>query len=80
MNAPTVEQIAQHIKAMGDSVTVINAEIAKPFTEEISERVKANVDHLTLMLAKDFIIADSGSKESFTDAIEKGQTFLDDNA
>lgn len=76
----TAEQVAQHISAMGDSVTVINEEIAKPFTDELGKRVKANVDHLSIMLAKDFIIADSGSKTAFTDAVAAGQAYLDANS
>ena len=75
----SAEQIAQHIKAMGDSVTVVNEEIAKPFTEQVGIRVKQNVDHLSLMLAKDFVIADGGSKTSFTTAVAAGQTYLDAN-
>lgn len=77
---PTAEQIAKHISAMGDSVTTINEEIAKTFTTEIGMRVKANVDHLLLMLAKDFIIANAGSKTSFTAAVVAGQAFCDANA
>ncbi|ANH49362.1 hypothetical protein uvFWCGRAMDCOMC429_039 [Freshwater phage uvFW-CGR-AMD-COM-C429] len=76
---PTAEEIAQHISAMGDSVTTINQEIAKPFTEAVGMRVKANVDHLLLMLAKDFVIAHGGSKTLFTTAVTAGQTYLDAN-
>jgi predicted glycosyltransferase len=77
--SPSVEQIARHIKAMGDSVTVINEEIAKGFNEKVGRRVKANVDHLSLMLTKDFVIADGGSKTAFTAAVAAGQAYLDDN-
>ena len=77
--APSPEQIARHIKAMGDSVTVINEEIAKDFNERVGKRVQANVDHLSLMLAKDFVIADTGSKTSFTAAVASGQAYLDAN-
>lgn len=75
-DTPTAEEIAQHISAMGDSVTVINEAILKPFTEQVHRRVKANVDHLGIMLAKDFIIADTGSKTAFTTAIDDGNAYI----
>lgn len=78
-DTPTAEEVAQHISAMGDSVTVVNEEIAKAYTEEVGKRVKANVDHLSLMLEKDFVIAAAGSKTSFTAAVAAGQAFLDAN-
>ena len=77
--ALTPEQIARHIKTMGDSATVINGEIAKDFTERVGKRVKANVNHLSLMLAKDFVIADTGNKDAFTTAIAAGEAYLDAN-
>ena len=53
MDTPTSEQIAQHYKAMGDSVWLINAIIAG---EQPDDRgaVERNVAHLELMRAKDF--------------------------
>lgn len=75
----TVEEIAQHIKAMGDSVMVVNRDVVKPYTDRVGLVVKANVEHLKLMLAKDFVIADGGSKTSFTTAVAAGQTYLDAN-
>jgi hypothetical protein len=55
----TPEQIAQHYKAMGDSVWFINAVIAGTLlTNELAEEKKAaverNVRHLEQMVAKDF--------------------------
>lgn len=54
----TTEQIAQHYKAMGDSVTLINQLLDNPpemmSDEEVVDTIKRNVDHLELMLAKDF--------------------------
>ena len=49
----TAEQIAQHYKAMGDSVWLINAIIAG---EQQGDKatVDRNVEHLELMVAKDF--------------------------
>lgn len=53
MENQTPEQIAQHYKAMGDSVWLINAIIAGE-TEGDKATVERNVAHLELMLAKDF--------------------------
>ena len=59
MDEQTPEQIAQHYKAMGDSVWLINAVIAGETMSEESEAnkkatVERNVAHLELMRAKDF--------------------------
>lgn len=53
MENQTPEQIAQHYKAMGDSVWLINAVIAGE-TEGDKATVERNVAHLELMKAKDF--------------------------
>ena len=53
MENQTAEQIAQHYKAMGDSVWLINGIIAG---EQQGDKatVDRNVEHLELMIAKDF--------------------------
>ena len=53
MENQTPEQIAQHYKAMGDSVWLINAVIAGE-TEGDKATVERNVAHLELMRVKDF--------------------------
>jgi len=58
MENQTPEQIAQHYKAMGDSVWLINAIISGETMSEESEAnkkatVERNVAHLELMRAKD---------------------------
>ena len=53
MENQTPEQIAQHYKAMGDSVWLINAVIAGE-TAGDKATVERNVAHLELMRAKDF--------------------------
>lgn len=59
METETPEQIAQHYKAMGDSVWLINAviageEMADRTQDEKDDCVSRNVAHLEIMLAKDF--------------------------
>jgi len=58
-DTPTAEEIAQHYTAMGHSVDLINAIIAGDQMEEddAADRqdcVDRNVEHLQIMVAKDF--------------------------
>ena len=51
----TAEQIAQHYKAMGDSVDLINAGQPEDMSnEDWADCLDRNVEHLKIMLAKDF--------------------------
>ena len=59
MDELTVEQIAQHYDAMGHSVDLINAIIAGTAMAEDDaadkqDCVDRNVEHLEIMVAKDF--------------------------
>ena len=54
-DTPTAEEIAQHFLAMGHSVELLNA--GKPEDMEDADwtdTVSRNVEHLQLMVAKDF--------------------------
>ena len=54
-DTPTAEEIAQHYTAMGHSVELLNA--GKPEGMENADwtdTVARNVEHLELMVAKDF--------------------------
>lgn len=58
-DTPTTEEIAQHYEAMGHSVDLINAIIAgeQMADEDAADRqetVDRNVEHLKIMVAKDF--------------------------
>jgi len=51
----TPEQIAKHYSAAMDSVNLINALKAKPaLTDEETDTLARNQEHLVLMLAKDY--------------------------
>ena len=50
----TPEQVQQHISAAFDSVNLINDEITKEVTDNRKDNVKRNVQHLELMIAKDW--------------------------
>ncbi len=59
MDELTVEEKAQHYKAMGDSVDLIYAvmsgeAMADETDEEKKDCVKRNVDHLEIMVAKEW--------------------------
>ena len=54
-NEITAEEIAQHYTAMGDSVDLINAGQPEGMTdEEWADCLSRNVEHLKIMVAKDF--------------------------
>lgn len=79
MDETTAEQIAQHYKAMGDSVDLINAviageQMADDTQEAKNDCVDRNVQHLEIMKAKDF-----WTTEDFTAvdaAIVAGKAYL----
>jgi hypothetical protein len=58
MNEVTIEEIAQHYSALGDSVNLINEYSTNPpsglSTDEIADTISRNKEHLVIMLAKDF--------------------------
>ena len=51
----TAAEIAQHYSAAGDSVTLINELVAlSERNDEQVDTVRRNVDHLKIMVAKDY--------------------------
>ena len=54
-DTPTTEEIAQHYFAMGHSVDLLNAGKPEDMSDEDwADTVSRNVEHLQLMVAKDF--------------------------
>ena len=54
-DTPTAAEIAQHYSAAMDSVNLINALMAQDSrTTEEQDTVSRNVEHLQLMVAKDY--------------------------
>ena len=55
-DTPTTEQIAQHYSAALDSANLINDLLAKieTLTSEENDRISRNVEHLKIMVGKDF--------------------------
>jgi len=71
----TAEQIAQHYSAALDSVNYINELIAgqhddRMTAEEKADAIKRNVDHLKIMVEKDFWTTED--LQPFYDAIAAG--------
>ena len=58
MEEVTVEEIAQHHSALGDSVDLINEYNSSPpsdlSADEVADAISRNKEHLVIMLAKDF--------------------------
>lgn len=84
-NTPTATEIAQHYSAAGDSVTLIDEVIAAKNTltaEELEKKypdhigtISRNVDHLEIMVAKDFWTTEDLAP--FNAAITKGKTSIE---
>jgi len=54
-DTPTAEEIAQHFVAMGHSVDLLNAGQPEDLDDtDWTDTVSRNVEHLQLMVAKDF--------------------------
>ena len=54
-DTPTAEEIAQHYVAMGHSVDLLNAGQPEDMSDEDwADTVSRNVEHLEIMVAKDF--------------------------
>jgi hypothetical protein len=75
----TAEDIAQDYKAMGDSVELINgiidgSKMADETDEDKKDCVKRNVEHLELMVAKDYWTTEDMT--AVNSAIQSGNTYL----
>jgi uncharacterized protein with PhoU and TrkA domain len=74
----TAEQVAQQIRAMRDSVWVIDDTVDnnETLSEQHMDRIRANVGHLELMMGKDHIANAGDDLSDITAAIAKGKTAL----
>ena len=78
-NTPTAEKIAQHYTAMGHSVELINgiidgSKMVDESEEDKKNCVKRNVEHLELMVAKDYWTNEDMT--AVNSAIQSGNTYL----
>ena len=68
------DRTAQDIKALGDSVSVIDEMLAlETRTEEDNDTLKRNVDHIEIMLAKDHIKNSGADLKPFKDAVARAK-------
>ena len=59
-DAPTTEEIAQHYTALGHSVDLLNAGQPEDTSDaDWADTVSRNVEHLQLMVAKDYWTTES---------------------
>jgi hypothetical protein len=59
-DTPTVEEIQQHYVAMGHSVDLLNAGQPEDMSDaDWADTVSRNVEHLQLMVAKDYWTTES---------------------
>jgi hypothetical protein len=75
----TVEEIAQDYKAMGHSVNLINgvidsSKMADESEEDKKDTVKRNVEHLEIMVAKDYWTNEDMT--AVNSAIQSGNTYI----
>ena len=79
IDVPTAEEIAQSYTAMGHSVELINgiidgSKMADESTEDKEDAVRRNVEHLELMVAKDYWTNEDMT--AVNSAIASGNTYI----
>jgi hypothetical protein len=57
LETKTAEQVNNSIKAAFDSVNLINSIVSEPFETKKEKLIKPNIEHLSLMLSKDWFAA-----------------------
>jgi hypothetical protein len=71
------QKTENQIKAMGDSVWLINKLISEGnHSEQIHDTVDRNVRHLEIMLGKDHIQNSGSDLTSFEEAVVDGKAFI----
>lgn len=73
----SAEELDQHFKALGDSVDLIhrlkdNGPREGQSAEEAADEVSRNVEHIKIMLEKNFIKDSGRDLTPYTDAVTKG--------
>ena len=79
IDVPTAEEIAQNYTAMGHSVDLINgiidgSQMADESAEDKKDCVKRNVEHLELMVAKDYWTNEDMT--AVNSAIQSGNSYI----
>jgi hypothetical protein len=75
---PSAEELEEHFSALSDSVNLINLLVeSNDKSDENKKIAKRNYEHIEIMLAKDFISADTRDKSSFENAVSAGKGFTE---
>jgi hypothetical protein len=71
------KRIQNQISAMGDSRDLINKLIAEGnHSKNIHDTIDRNVQHLEIMMGKDFIINSGDDLSSFSEVISEGKAYI----
>jgi len=73
-----IENPQQHVNAAFDSVNLINELITKPIDDDKKSTVKRNVEHLEIMMGKDFFVnaLTPSQKTEIESCISVGNTYI----
>lgn len=72
------QQITRHISAMDDSVTTISNLLNNPLDEDVAKRIRANYQHLEIMLNRLDGSLNIAQKENYNSVILSAKTFLNE--
>lgn len=70
------ERLAQDISALNDSVSTLSSLMEEAPSEIRDSRIKANYEHLELMLVKLDSSLTGGQKSTFSNSVSEAKAFL----
>lgn len=76
MDETPEERLAQDISALNDSVTTLSSLMEEAQSEIRDSRIRANYEHLELMLVKLDSSLNSGQKSTFSNSASTAKAFL----
>ena len=76
MDETPEERLAQDISALNDSVTTLSSLMEESPSEIRDSRIRANYEHLELMLVKLDSSLNSGQKSTFSNSASTAKAFL----
>lgn len=78
METPTTQEIAKHILSSFDSVNLINEEIQKTITDKIKNTVERNIEHLEIMLSKEWFSdgLTTEQRDNINNSITNGKIYV----
>ena len=76
MDETPEERLAQDISALNDSVTTLSSLMEEAQSDIRDSRIRANYEHLELMLVKLGSSLNSGQKSTFSNSASTAKAFL----